>query len=185
VSEAVYFELGEDITLCNGDITYLQIDYNLPNTFYYWNTGANTPKIRVVAEGEYILTVLTWIADSTVLCRHDDTVRVISTPYPIADFNAYPTEGCTPFIVKMHNETDNDPVKFRTNRLSFFNRWGRKVYDAENYDTFVQNGDITIGKKAFDGKNCPDGTYYYTFYYRGKMKTINVNGSLMILGNVK
>ena len=373
VSEAAYFNLVDTITLCHGDIGYLSTDYNLPNTFYYWNNGVTEPEIKVVAEGIYTLTILTWINDSTILCRHDDTVCVVSTPYPVADFDAYPVEGCTPFKTQMYNLTDldnhvhsydvtisyawevydewgrlhfisneiepefeftqqgnytikliattnmgcadtvikynfihtiqqphvefmaipetqflsddgiyfhnftdtntltlpstiwywdfgdgttdstnyspthqyeewgdyavtffmvnglgcsdqishlvsveadfkfpniitpngdglndvfaienlnttinpDDPAQFRTNRLSIFNRWGRRVYDAENYDTFVKNGDITVGKKAFSGENLPDGTYYYTFYYKGKIRTINVNGTLIIVREAK
>jgi len=374
VHDAAYFTLQDTLTLCNGDIGYLRTDYDLPNTFYFWNNGVTEPEIRVVAEGVYTLTILTWINDSTRLCRHDDTVYVFSTPYPIADFDAYPVEGCTPFTVQMHNFTDfdnhvhpyddviinyewqvydetgrlhfisneiepefefsmqgnytvyliattgmgctdtlirpdfirttlqphvefmaipetqylsdsgfffmnfmdtallalpttiwywdfgdgnidstnfspthyyeewgdyvvtffvsnglgcndqiahqvsveadlkfpniitpngdglndvfaienlnnsinpDDPEKFRTNKLSIFNRWGRKVFEAENYDTFMKNGDISVGQKAFSGDNCPDGTYYYTFYYKGKLKTLHLNGSLMIVRDSK
>jgi gliding motility-associated-like protein len=362
------------VVLCNGDRAYLRTTYNLPNTQYFWNTGAATPEIMAVTEGVYSLLINTWIKDSTILCHYSDTIRVISSPYPIADFEAEPTAGCIPFSAQFQNLTDfdnhvhpyndvavsyfwevyddegnlqatsyesdprfeftkqsnyhiklvattnagcsdtlikynyiyastppqaeflavpetqflsdgdvyflnfvdttilaaestiwhwdfgdgtvdssdyspthhyedwgdyevtfyvsndlncsdqithrvsieaelkfpnvitpngdglndvfaiedlnpdinpNDPSKFRTNQLSIFNRWGKKVYEAENYDTYAKNGEITIGKKVFAGENCSDGTYYYTFFYKGKIRSINMSGTLMIFREAK
>jgi len=80
----------------------------------------------------------------------------------------------------------DDPHHFRENTLSIYDRWGKKVYEAKNYDTYLDTkGEVVVGTKAFGGEKCPDGTYYFTFYYKGKVKTFHLNGTLMIVREVK
>ena len=74
-----------------------------------------------------------------------------------------------------------DPDEYRTNKLYIYDRWGKKVYSAKNYDTFSRNGQVTLGQQFFDGSSLNDGVYYYSFYYKGKAKTVNYNGSLTIM----
>lgn len=74
-----------------------------------------------------------------------------------------------------------DPDEYRFNRLYIYDRWGRKVYEAKNYDTFSRNGQIEVGTQFFDGTGLSDGVYYFSFYYKGKAKTVNYNGSLTII----
>jgi len=81
---------------------------------------------------------------------------------------------------------DLDPDRYRNNELTIYDRWGKQVYHAENYDTFMDmtgergNG-ILIGDKVFDGSKVTDGSYFYTFYYKGKFKTVNYHGTLQII----
>jgi gliding motility-associated-like protein len=79
------------------------------------------------------------------------------------------------------NINEEDPDAYRTNRLLIHDRWGNKVYDAKNYDTYAKDGTIYPGSKIFDGSGLSDGTYYYTFYYKGKAETTSYNGSLTII----
>jgi gliding motility-associated-like protein len=53
------------------------------------------------------------------------------------------------------------------NRLVIFNRWGNKVFEMESYDNTWDG--------TFDGKELPDGTYYYIFEVedQGIMRTFN------------
>ena len=74
-----------------------------------------------------------------------------------------------------------DPDEYRTNKLYIYDRWGKKVYSAKNYDTFSRNGQISLGTQFFDGSQLNDGVYYFSFYYKGKAKTVNYNGSLTII----
>ena len=74
-----------------------------------------------------------------------------------------------------------DPDEYRTNKLYIYDRWGKKVYSAKNYDTYSRDGQIVVGEQFFDGANLSDGVYYYSFYFKGKAKTVNYNGSLTIL----
>lgn len=74
-----------------------------------------------------------------------------------------------------------DPDGYRTNTLNIYDRWGKKVYSATNYDTFVRDGQISKGTQCFDGSGLSDGVYYFQFYFKGKAKTIQYNGSLTIV----
>ncbi len=74
-----------------------------------------------------------------------------------------------------------DPDAFRNNELLIYDRWGKLVYSAKNYDTFARNGQVEKGMQAFDGMNLPDGVYYFSFYYKGKAKVVKYNGTLTII----
>ena len=74
-----------------------------------------------------------------------------------------------------------DPDQYRTNELRIYDRWGKQVYHAKNYDTYARNGEIFLGEKIFTGENLSDGVYYYSFYYKGKAKVVKYNGSLTIV----
>ncbi len=81
-----------------------------------------------------------------------------------------------------------DPDKYRNNELTIYDRWGKQVYHAVNYDTFIdmtgERGDgIIKGEQVFDGSKVSDGSYFYTFYYKGKFKTVNYHGTLQIIRN--
>lgn len=54
------------------------------------------------------------------------------------------------------------------NTLVVFNRWGKKVFEAENYDN------------TWDGGDLADGTYYYLFVYGVEMEN-EYQGTLTIL----
>ena len=74
-----------------------------------------------------------------------------------------------------------DPDGYRNNRLQVFDRWGKKVYDAKNYDTYAKDGTIYPGSQVFEGAGLADGVYYYSFQYKGKAKAITFNGSITIV----
>ena len=79
-----------------------------------------------------------------------------------------------------------DPDRYRNNELTIYDRWGKQVYHAENYDTFMdmtgeRGTGIIIGDQVFDGSKVTDGAYFFTFYYKGKFKTVNYHGSLQII----
>ena len=79
------------------------------------------------------------------------------------------------------NINPEDPDGYRNNRLIIHDRWGKKVYDAKNYDTYAKDGTIYPGNQIFDGSGLNDGVYYYSFQYKGKAKTITFNGSITIV----
>ena len=92
------------------------------------------------------------------------------------------------FAIGNLNTTMNefDPDKYRNNELTIYDRWGKQVYHAKNYDTFIDltgergNG-VIKGDQVFDGSKLNDGSYFYTFYYKGKFKTVNYHGTLQII----
>ena len=79
------------------------------------------------------------------------------------------------------NINPEDPDGYRNNRLMIYDRWGKKVYDAKNYDTYAKDGTVYPGEHIFDGSGLSDGVYYYSFHYKGKAKTITFNGSITIV----
>lgn len=79
------------------------------------------------------------------------------------------------------NINEEDPDGYRNNHLKIHDRWGKKVYDAKNYDTYAKDGQVYPGNKVFDGSGLQDGVYYYSFQYKGKAKTITFNGSITII----
>ena len=74
-----------------------------------------------------------------------------------------------------------DPDGYRNNKLVIYDRWGKIVYEANNYDTFSRDGQIQAGSQVFDASGVSDGVYYFSFYYKGKAKTTTYNGSLTII----
>ena len=74
-----------------------------------------------------------------------------------------------------------DPDEYRTNELIIYDRWGKQVYHAQNYDTYAKDNEIFVGSQVFAAENCSDGVYYYVFYYKGHYKETKYNGSLTII----
>ena len=74
-----------------------------------------------------------------------------------------------------------DPDEYRTNELIIYDRWGKQVYHAQNYDTYAKDNEIYVGSQVFAGENCSDGVYYYVFYYKGHYKETKYNGSLTVI----
>lgn len=67
------------------------------------------------------------------------------------------------------------------NRLQVFDRWGKMVYDAENYDTYASDGMVYRGNRCFDGDGLSEGVYFYSFEYKGTARTLRFNGSITIV----
>ena len=57
---------------------------------------------------------------------------------------------------------------FLSHKLVIFNRWGRIVYESNDY------------KNDWDGGNLPDGTYFYVLECKGQTQNYNYKGSVMI-----
>jgi gliding motility-associated-like protein len=54
-------------------------------------------------------------------------------------------------------------------QVIIFNRWGKKVFETNNY------------KNDFDGAGLPDGVYYVTIKAKGILKDVEFKSSLQIL----
>ena len=72
------------------------------------------------------------------------------------------------------------PDEFRTNHLYIYNAKGKLVYEQQNYDTYIKNNVIMQGFHAFNANGFPEGTYYYSFYYKGKSKMVYYGGEVFI-----
>lgn len=74
-----------------------------------------------------------------------------------------------------------DPDNYRTNSLQIYDRWGKKVYEVEDYDTYQRDEEaIVYGEKYFDAEGLSDGEYYFVFSYKGKTGDVKYSGSLLI-----
>ena len=358
-------DLGEDQSICEGEMFYLDSRYDVPNTSYYWNTGSTDSGIYILSEGDYILNISSVNSETNITCTGADTIHVFIYPHPIVDFSADKTEGCAPmkvsftnltvpdsiginyfwfvynldgnlifsstiknpvfdftesgtfhvqlvaisengcsdslmkwnylhvypqpvaefvadpeismlsdnggivdfttylssdvlenpetdylwdfgdgtidstnyapahtyetwgdYVVTLHIETQGgcsdeishwviieddlefpnvitpngdglndvfaiknlntninveDPDNYRTNNLYIYDRWGKLVYQVDNYDTYMKDDQLFTGSKYFDGKNLSDGVYYFTFYYKGKAKITNYHGTINVI----
>ncbi len=69
------------------------------------------------------------------------------------------------------NVVDSETLSrfYESSRLVVFNRLGRKVFEADNYDN------------KWDGDNLPDGVYYYVLECNGAKSTDVFKGSLTII----
>ena len=59
--------------------------------------------------------------------------------------------------------------KYPDSQLQIFNRWGNVVYQATGY------------RNDWDGRNAPDGTYYYILKYVFKGEHLEYTGTFMII----
>lgn len=160
-----------------------------PNTHWYWNFGDGT------------VDSLNWNPTHTYSTWGDyDVVFYITTVYGCSSSIAHRVvieqdlefpNVITPngdglndvFAVKNLNPAfdPEDPDRYRENVLQIFDRWGRKVYEALNYNTYMKDDDLLIGTQCFDAIDLQDGQYYFSFYYKGKMKVVEYSGSLLIV----
>ncbi len=87
------------------------------------------------------------------------------------------------FAIQNLNTSANpeDPDAFRSNELYIYDRWGKLVYHARNYDTYAVNNEVVIGTQLFDASGLNDGVYYFTFYYKGKAKIVDYHGSVTVV----
>lgn len=85
-------------------------------------------------------------------------------------------------IENLNTDIDpEDPDEYRHNEVRISDRWGKVVFHTKNYDTWARDGQVYIGSNPFTGDNLSDGTYYYTFIYKGKAKTTQWHGSITIV----
>lgn len=45
----------------------------------------------------------------------------------------------------------------------------------------MKDDELLIGTQCFDAIDLQDGQYYFSFYYKGKMKVVEYSGSLLIV----
>lgn len=67
------------------------------------------------------------------------------------------------------------------NVLTIYDRWGQKVFEMQNYQTYVKDDVIYNAELGFTGANNSDGVYYYTFHYEGFVRAIDYHSSLTII----
>ena len=194
--QAEFIATPEAQMLSDGGIVYFHnftdtLLLSNPNTTWYWDFGDGTIDTSAFSPEH---TYETW-GDYDIIFyvrSENGCADQISHRITIEENITFPNNIITPngdglndvFVIGGLNTYINpdDAHHFRENTLTIYDRWGKKVYEAKNYDTYLNTeGEVIVGKKAFGGEKCPDGTYYFTFYYKGKVKTYHLNGTIMIV----
>jgi PKD repeat protein len=75
------------------------------------------------------------------------------------------------------------PTEFRTNYLFIYNDIGEIIYEQKNYDSYIKNNVVVKGKQWLSADYLPEGTYYYSFYYKGKNKMVHYKGEFVVVNN--
>lgn len=69
----------------------------------------------------------------------------------------------------------------RPNQLYIVDRWGKTVFNQKNYQTYMKDDYVYNTESGFGMGNLSEGVYYYTFYYEGKVRTLQFNGTITII----
>ena len=127
---------------------------------FAWNTGGQLPTILVpgLADGDYTVTV------------SDECGWSVTSSVSVSS-------GCgvvIPNVFTPNGDGQNDRLEIgglagKRNTLRIFNRWGEVVYEIQNY------------RNQWDGRDVPDGTYYYELLVDGEKDPFT--GHLTILSS--
>ncbi len=190
------FEADPSISLMgenNGQVHFICYSDSMlmmqPGNSFSWSFGdgeTDTTKVSPDHEyaqwGDYDVTLRIQTGDGcsseithTVVLEQDLIFPNVITPNGDGSNDVFAIENLNT------NVNPEDPDGYRNNKLVIFDRWGKKVYEAKNYDTFSRDGQIQVGSQVFDASGVSDGVYYFSFYYKGKAKTVTYNGSLTII----
>ncbi|MBK0401510.1 gliding motility-associated C-terminal domain-containing protein [Adhaeribacter sp. BT258] len=129
--------LGSDTIVCEGQEITLRVTF--PASSYRWNDGSQSSFLKVKQSGDY------WVQCALDGCVFTDTIQVTFEKCP---------ELSIPNIITPNTDTKNDffsPQNLPAGKwqLQVYNRWGVKLFEAENY----QNN--------WPDKKVSNGTYYY------------------------
>jgi gliding motility-associated-like protein len=69
----------------------------------------------------------------------------------------------------------------RSNHLQIVDRWGKVVFQQTNYQTYMKDDYVYNVDSGFGMGDVPDGVYYYTFYYKGMVRTLHFNGTITVI----
>ncbi|MDD2412474.1 MAG: PKD domain-containing protein, partial [Bacteroidales bacterium] len=101
VIQSPIFDLGEDISVCEGVLFQVDPNYNVPGAVYAWSDYTNDPLLTTTVPGEYCLTITQ--SNENISCQSTDCINININPQPTADFTAVPTEGCSPLLVNFND----------------------------------------------------------------------------------
>ncbi len=150
------------------------------NYYWIWDFGDGSTDSTTVAEtehlytqwGDYTVTLTLWAdgcmdsASVTVFIEADLEFPNVITPNG---------DGINDvFIIKNLNPD-------RPNKLYISDRWGKVVWNKDNYQTYMKDGQIYNAESVFGMGDLSAGVYYYAFYYEGAVRTIRFNGSITII----
>lgn len=141
-------ELGNDTTICPGDVVTLKISN--PNTNYTWQDSSTRNYFNITKTGMYWVRANNWCG--TVY----DSIKI-----NVGDCN------CKLFIPTVFSPNENNlnelftPIascSFTEYQLTIYNRWGELIFKSNN-PTLAWDG-------SFKGNFAPDGVYVYVLQYK-------------------
>lgn len=159
--------LGVDTILCLG--SRLELNAEVPNGVYSWNTGATSPKLMVTQTGQYTVNVLNG------LCVVSDSVLVTFENCNLVDIfipNIFSPNGDgVNDHFSAHAAADIQVLEFQ---MVIADRWGNIVYTStamdQTWDGRMQNHDLY------------PGVYVYTAKMR--YRKLNIEKALQLQGDV-
>ena len=95
------FDLGPDVSFCEGDSVVLTVPLAGDSLSFLWSTGAVTQSITVFDAGNYSVEV------TTPFCSGTDDVNITTLAAPIVDFEA--EDACFGDPVTITNNSTNEP----------------------------------------------------------------------------
>lgn len=138
VSQEGLLRLPADTVLCKGLMYSIQPVEKLSSTLT-WQNGVNSSQYDVSTDGVY------WVRSETPGCIQTDSIRVSFVDCP----------GNIPNVFTPNGDGINDAftisgLELLPWHLAVYNRWGRKVFESEQY------------KNDWNGSGLPSGVYYYS-----------------------
>ena len=136
-----------------------------------WNTGETVSAIEVSHIGTY-------------------SVRAYDGPCEeTADIELpeCPPDLIFPNIITPNGDGSNDVFAIGNldidfpNYIAIYNRWGKKVFEKENYQTFARDGAIHNAESGFSAEGLSDGVYYYSFHYEGRVHKLDYHGTITVI----
>lgn len=163
--------IGNDTAFCNGELV-LSATANQDISSVIWNTGEETTTITIETIGKYFVSVTDFNG-----CTASDTINISSNcSNDIWLPNAFTPDGNginDVFYVR------GNPSNTTIERFIIFNRWGNKVFEANN----ILPDDITSGwNGTFKGKVDQLEVYGYEVvakFANGEKRTLKGNVTLI------
>lgn len=161
--------LGNDTAFCDGE---LLLNAPVEMRSYLWSTGSQSPSITVTEEGTYSVKV----TDENG-CSNSDTIDISSNCFnDLWIPNAFTPNGDgvnDVFLVR------GNPRNTTIERFVVYNRWGNKVFEANN----ILPSDVSAGWDGkYKGEYSPFEVYGYEVIARftnGEKKTLKGNVTLL------
>lgn len=167
----------------NNDTTYNEHDTLIEISNFFWqfdgyeNTFTSSkPKVTFSEEGQGNA-MLTVTNDQGCDTTYHASIQVLPVKLKIPNIFTPNGDGINDYFEIGYGE-EGQPINdlneyFLSHKLVIFNRWGRTVYESNNY------------RNDWDGGNLPDGTYFYVLDCKGHTQNYNYKGAVMIFDSKK
>ncbi len=138
-----YIYLGNDTTLCHGEI--LKLDATTPSAIYLWQDNTSKPTFNVFEQGTY------WLELTVNNCSITDVITIeieeCDIVFEMPNVFTPNHDGMNDLLVPIKSK---GIVSIRTN---IYNRWGNKIFETTN--PLIE----------WNAQNVNGGTYFWIIYY--------------------